>query len=98
MRLGGKAVVSISEAVPQPAAVGPCCWCDRPFRARRTGGRAQRFCRPTCRRQFHAAARRWALEAFDAGALTLPEVKKGFAATCALSGRGLDPVAIPGAG
>jgi hypothetical protein len=30
---------------------GPSCsWCNRPFRMRQGGGRAQRFCRPSCRR------------------------------------------------
>jgi len=67
--------------VPRPA----CSWCDRLFKARKTGGRAQRFCRPHCRRAFHAAARRWALDAIGAGVLSLDEVKKGFAATRAFS-------------
>ena len=52
-----------------------CYWCDRPFRARRTGGRAQRFCRMSCRRQFHVAARRWRLDAIGAGALTVGDIK-----------------------
>jgi hypothetical protein len=34
-----------------------CYWCDRPFQPRRTGGRAQRFCRMSCRWQFHATRR-----------------------------------------
>jgi hypothetical protein len=74
-------------ATMRPEAVGDlaCVWCYRPFRPRRTGGRAQRFCRPGCRRQFHAAARRWALDAMAAGALTLADVKQGFQRTCALS-------------
>ena len=75
----------VPVALKRSPAAGPCYWCDRPYRARRTGGHAQRFCRPRCRRAFHAAARRWALEAIAAGVLTLAEVKKGFAATCALS-------------
>jgi hypothetical protein len=29
--------------------------------ARQSGGRAQRFCRPACRRKFRAAVRRWGL-------------------------------------
>ena len=55
-----------------------CYWCDRPFRARRTGGRAQRFCRMNCRRHSHAAARRWTLDAIGTGALTVGDIKKGF--------------------
>ena len=61
-----------------------CYWCDRPFRPRRTGGRAQRFCRPGCRRQFHAAARRWTLDAIGAGMLSVGDIKTGFQRTRAL--------------
>jgi len=58
--------------------------CNRPFRLRKTGGRAQRFCRSTCRRAFHAAARRWALDAIEAGVLSITDLKKGTQPTCAL--------------
>jgi hypothetical protein len=37
-----------------------------------------------CRRQFHAAARRWMLDAIGAGAWTLDSSKKGFQRTGAL--------------
>ena len=63
-----------------PAAI-TCPWCDRLFRARQTGGRAQRFCSPSCRRAFHAAARQWALDAMATGALSIHDIKSGFAAT-----------------
>ena len=80
----GRATIGVTI---RPNVVGDlaCVWCDRPFRQRQTGGRLQRFCRPGCRRQFHAAARRWALDAMAAGALTLADVKQGFQRTCALS-------------
>jgi hypothetical protein len=42
-----------SAAMPNPSS---CFWCDRPFRPRQTGGHAQRFCKMSCRRAFHAAA------------------------------------------
>ena len=61
-----------------------CFWCNRPFRARRTGGRSQRFCRPSCRRSFHAAARLWALKAIENGALTVADIRNGLPATRAL--------------
>jgi hypothetical protein len=60
-----------------------CAWCDRLFRPRR-GGHAQRYCRPPCRRACHAAARRWALDAIETGALTVTDIKSGSAATRAL--------------
>jgi hypothetical protein len=61
-----------------------CCWCDGRFLARQTGGRAQRFCQPSCRRAFHSAARNWALDAIAIGTLTVPEIRSGAAATRAL--------------
>jgi hypothetical protein len=60
-----------------------CAWCDRLFRPRR-GGHAQRYCRPPCRRACHAAARRWALDAIETGALTLADIRSRSAATRAL--------------
>jgi hypothetical protein len=58
-----------------------CLWCERPFRPRQSGGHAQRFCRPSCRRAFHAAARAWALDEFAAGRVTVADLKNGLPAT-----------------
>jgi hypothetical protein len=41
----------------------------------------------SCRRQFHAAARRWTLDAVGAGVLTLGDIKNGFQRTRALPQR-----------
>lgn len=60
-----------------------CSWCTSLFRPRR-GGHAQRFCRPACRRAFHAAVRAWVLDAIASGALTLADIRSGSAATRAL--------------
>ena len=60
-----------------------CPWCTRLFRPRR-GGHAQRYCRTSCRRAFHGAARAWALNAIASGALTLADIMSGSAATRAL--------------
>jgi len=57
----------------------------RLFRGRQTGGRAQRFCQPVCRRAFHAAARTWALDAIAAGILTVTDVRTGPVATRTLA-------------
>jgi hypothetical protein len=54
------------------------------FRPRKNGGRAQRFCRPSCRRAFHGAARAWALDEFAAGRVTVGDFKNGLVATRAL--------------
>ncbi len=37
-----------------------CTWCGSLFEARATGGKAQRFCSPRCRRQYEAACRAYA--------------------------------------
>jgi hypothetical protein len=70
-----------SAAMPNPSS---CFWCDRPFRPRQTGGRAQRFCKMSCRRAFHGAERRWALDAIEAGVLTIDHIRKGVQPTCTL--------------
>lgn len=55
-------LAAVSDAV--------CCpWCGSAFPVRQSGGRARRFCRPSCRRKFHAAVRRWGLDAIVSGAL-----------------------------
>jgi hypothetical protein len=64
-----------------------CAFCERAFRARETGGRAQRFCRPSCRRAFHAAVRSWSLDAIAEGALTIEEIKNRAPATRTLRGQ-----------
>jgi hypothetical protein len=61
-----------------------CCWCEQPFQPRQTGGRMQRFCRPSCRRAFHAVVRSWALNAITDGTLSIEEIRSGPPATRAL--------------
>jgi len=70
-----------------------CVWCNRPFPARE-GGRAQRFCRPSCRRAFHTAARSWALNAIESGALTVADIRSGLPATRALLGHRESPMPV----
>src|SRR5690348_3425295 len=62
-----------------------CVWCDRRFRPRQSGGRSQRFCRPSCRRAFHAAVRAWALDELAAGRVTVGDFKNDLHATRALA-------------
>src|SRR5258708_6160940 len=68
-----------------------CPWCDRPFQARRDGGKRQVFCRTACRRAFHAAARNWVLVGLAAGHIAISDVKNGPPATRALSGSANSP-------
>jgi hypothetical protein len=72
-----------------------CSWCDRSFRARRSGGRVQRFCRPSCRRAFHTAVRAWALGAIENGTLTVADIKDHPPTTCALPGALISPPPRP---
>ena len=59
-------------------------WCGEYFEPRRDGGKAQRFCRETCRRSFDAAGRRWIAGAIATGMLTVDTLRNGPAATRAL--------------
>jgi hypothetical protein len=68
-----------------------CSWCDRTFRPRQGGGYAQRFCCPSCRRAFHAAARSWVLAGLAAGHIAILDVKNGPPTTRALSGSPISP-------
>jgi hypothetical protein len=51
---------------------------------RQTGARMQRFCRPSCRRSFHAVVRTRALAAIADGMLSIEEIRSGAPATGAL--------------
>ena len=68
-----------------------CSWCDRPFRARRDGGKRQVFCHTACRRAFHAAARNWVLAGLAAGHIAISDVKNGPPTTRALPGSANSP-------
>jgi len=48
------------------------------------------------RRQFHAAARRWTLDAIGSGVLSLGEIKQGFQRTRALLQASSDAVGVTG--
>src|SRR5262245_11422698 len=61
-----------------------CLWCRKSFVRRQDGGKAQRFCRPACRRAFDRAGRRWVIEAITTGTLTVHALNKGAPATRAL--------------
>jgi hypothetical protein len=65
-----------------------CVWCERLFRPRKNGGRSQRFCRPSCRRAFHAAARTWALDELAAGRVTVADLKNRLHCNAHVASRG----------
>jgi hypothetical protein len=72
-----------------------CTWCRRYFKPRSDGGRAQRFCRPACRRAFEAASRRFVAEAMAAGTLTVDALRNGLGATRALLPGAMSASAVP---
>jgi len=87
-----------TEICEPPARVSPygaaCAWCGGTFTPRATGGHAQRFCRPACRRAIDAAARRWAAKALAAGILTVDALRNGAATTRALLPGGNSPAPV----
>ena len=44
-----------------------CLWCCKPFHARETGGKPQRFCSTPCRRALDRAARNWVIQQVEGG-------------------------------
>jgi hypothetical protein len=88
---------AVSESAEPPAGISPCAciWCGRPFTPRTTGGHAQRYCSPFCRRAFDAAGRRWVTEAIADGSLTLDQLRNGVAATRALIPEAISPKPVP---
>ena len=62
-------------AAPPRAEPANCVWCERPFRPRRTGGSAQRFCSTGHRQAFWIAARRWTMRAIETGLLSVDCLK-----------------------
>src|SRR5229473_104657 len=60
---------------PQSAEKAHCLWCGRGYRARTTGGSAQRFCSTEHRKAFWTAARRWTMRAIETGLLSVECLK-----------------------
>ena len=52
-----------------------CLWCEAEFQVRATGGSGQRFCLKDCRRDFHTACRIWAVREFEAGRVSVKDLK-----------------------
>ena len=72
-----------------------CRWCGRTFAPRATGGHAQRFCRPACRRALDRAGRKFVAAAIaDDGRLTVEALKSGYGATRALPAGAVSPPPI----
>jgi hypothetical protein len=55
--------------------VQSCLWCNGLFAAKTVGGHAKRFCRPSCKHQFHRAARIWAEQAIAMGRLSVTDIR-----------------------
>ena len=55
--------------------VNNCLWCNRPFMPKTVGAYAKKFCRPSCKNQFHRAARLWAEQAIATGKLSVTDIR-----------------------
>ena len=64
-----------------------CVWCGSPFGPRTTGGKPQRFCGESCRREFWQKLRAWALLAVDTGLLPVEALKRVTARRASSTGR-----------
>jgi hypothetical protein len=53
-----------------------CLWCGRQFAAKTVGAHAKRFCQPSCKDQFHRAARLWAEHAIAKGKLSVTDIQQ----------------------
>jgi hypothetical protein len=54
---------------------GRCPWCDRSLPRGRRHGSARRFCRQACRHAFQTAARRWAVQQWERGMVTIADMQ-----------------------
>ena len=54
-----------------------CLWCNGQFAAKTVGANAKKFCRPSCKDQFHRAARLWAELAIATGRLSVADLRAG---------------------
>jgi hypothetical protein len=62
-----------AERAPEQRA--RCVWCASSYTPRETGGRAQRFCAASCRREFERALRLWSAAEFEAGRVTVEALR-----------------------
>jgi len=53
-----------------------CTWCGRAFRLRSRGGKRQRFCCAAHRSRFWRALRKWASLVFDAGLISIDDLRR----------------------
>jgi hypothetical protein len=84
-----------AEVTTAPPGDSTCVWCGTSFSPRLTGGTAQRFCRPTCRRGLDAAGRRWVADAVATGVLTIGAIRDGCPAARALPSGADSPAEVP---
>jgi hypothetical protein len=68
-----------------------CLWCRKQYTPRRSGGRAQRFCTPRCRRAFDAALRAWTLAELVAGRVTVGMMRNALTTTRAVVTAAIEP-------
>jgi hypothetical protein len=53
-----------------------CIWCGCPFSLRVDGGKKQRFCCAAHRSRYWRALRKWASRVFDAGLISIDDLRR----------------------
>jgi hypothetical protein len=53
-----------------------CIWCGCPFSLRVDGGKKQRFCCTAHRSRYWRALRKWASRVFDAGLISIDDLRR----------------------
>ncbi len=62
-------------ADPSMTELAHCPWCGTQFTPRTSGGKAQRFCSPLCRRHMERALRAWAQDQLAKGQVTMADLQ-----------------------
>ncbi len=74
-RIRREPVSCITTQPHREGIVKNCLWCNRSFAAKTVGAHAKKFCQPSCKDQFHRAARLWAEKAIARGKLSVADIR-----------------------
>ena len=65
-----------------------CTWCGCPFSLRVDGGKKQRFCCTAHRSRYWRALRKWASRVFDAGLISIDDLRPAQVEMCVVASTG----------
>jgi hypothetical protein len=69
-------------------AEATCIWCGCPFSLRVDGGKKQRFCCAAHRSRYWRALRKWASRVFDAGLISIDDLRRAQVKMCVAGAAG----------